>query len=506
MKISFAHNILANYASQIYITLATILIVPLYVRYMGAEAYGLVGFFTMVQMWFQLLDAGLSPTMARETARFQGGAIDALSLRRLMRTLEGIFIIGAILGGGAMIAGADIIARDWLNVQHLPLAEVRTAIILMAMTVTLRLISSLYRSMITGFEHLVWLSGVSVAVATARFALVIPFFIYIGSKPTDFFIFQMVVAVAELLAMAWKAYSLLPKIQHGARISWQIAPLLKVAKFSLSIAFTSSVWILMTQTDKLVLSKLLPLTEYAYFTLAVLMASGVIFISAPISAALVPRLTKLTAEGNDAEMIRLYRNATQMVGVIAIPAALVLACFSEQILWAWTGDALIARKAAPVLALYALGNGILALGAFPYYLQYAKGDLKLHLIANALFLVVLVPALVWGTWRFGITGAGYAWLGTHLLYLIFYVPKVHGRFDKTLHANWMLHDISAIALVTLAGISLLYLFPAGPQQRLPVAAGIALISVLLVALAATGSSWVRGMVRRRWGARFVEQG
>src|SRR3569832_396276 len=100
MKISFAHNILANYASQIYITLATILIVPLYVRYMGAEAYGLVGFFTMVQMWFQLLDAGLSPTMARKTARFQGGAIDALSLRRLMRTLEGIFIIGAILGGG----------------------------------------------------------------------------------------------------------------------------------------------------------------------------------------------------------------------------------------------------------------------------------------------------------------------------------------------------------------------------------------------------------------------
>src|SRR3569832_2499673 len=98
MKISFAHNILANYASQIYITLATILIVPLYVRYMGAEAYGLVGFFTKVQLWFQLLDAVLSPTMALESARFLGGAIDSLSLRRLKQTQKKKNKKGAILG------------------------------------------------------------------------------------------------------------------------------------------------------------------------------------------------------------------------------------------------------------------------------------------------------------------------------------------------------------------------------------------------------------------------
>ncbi|MGH9879537.1 MAG: oligosaccharide flippase family protein, partial [Nitrososphaerales archaeon] len=67
---SLKRNIIANYASQIYVTLIGIVMVPLYVRYMGAEAYGLVGFFAMLQAWFQLLDMGLTPTMARETARF----------------------------------------------------------------------------------------------------------------------------------------------------------------------------------------------------------------------------------------------------------------------------------------------------------------------------------------------------------------------------------------------------------------------------------------------------
>lgn len=89
---SLKRNILANYVSQIYIMVIGIVMVPLYVRYMGVEAYGLVGFFALLQAWFQLLDIGLTPTMARETARFQGGATDALSLRRLLRTLEGIFI------------------------------------------------------------------------------------------------------------------------------------------------------------------------------------------------------------------------------------------------------------------------------------------------------------------------------------------------------------------------------------------------------------------------------
>src|SRR5882672_10326248 len=116
---SLRRNILSNYAGQIYATLIGIVMVPTYVKYMGAEAYGLVGFFAMLQAWFQLLDVGLTPTMSRETSRYRGGATDALSLRRLLRALEGIFIAVALLGAAAIIAGADSITSQWLKVQQL---------------------------------------------------------------------------------------------------------------------------------------------------------------------------------------------------------------------------------------------------------------------------------------------------------------------------------------------------------------------------------------------------
>ena len=88
---TLSKNILASYLSQIYVTLIGIVILPLYIKYMGAETYGLVGFFALLQAWFNLLDMGLTPTMARETARYRGGATDALSYRRLVRALEGVF-------------------------------------------------------------------------------------------------------------------------------------------------------------------------------------------------------------------------------------------------------------------------------------------------------------------------------------------------------------------------------------------------------------------------------
>ena len=76
--VNLKRNIFANYLSMFYVTLVGVAIVPLYIKYMGAEAYGLVGFYAMLQVWFNLLDMGLTPTIARETARFHRGAVDAL--------------------------------------------------------------------------------------------------------------------------------------------------------------------------------------------------------------------------------------------------------------------------------------------------------------------------------------------------------------------------------------------------------------------------------------------
>jgi len=441
---SLGKNILANYVSQIYVTLIGVVMVPLYIKYMGAETYGLVGFFAMLQAWFNLLDMGLTPTVARETARYHGGALSALEYRRLVRALEGVFIAVALVGGIALLSVSGYIAQHWLQASVLPTAEVASAVQLMAIIIALRWTCGLYRGVISGSQRLVWLSGFNSAVASLRFVGVIPLLMYVGATPALFFGFQLGVAIVELALLCLFAYKLLPRLSDAPSPAWAWEPLKPVLKFSLSIAFTSSVWVLVTQTDKLVLSKLLPLAEYGHFTLSVLVASGVMLLSGPASSVIMPRMTKMEAEGDQEGLIRVYRQATQLVVVLAGSAAITIAFCAEPLLWAWTGDRELAQRAAPVLTLYALGNGVLAVSAFPYYLQYAKGDLRLHLIGNALFVVLLLPLIIWGASSYGAMGAGYVWLGMNLLTFVAWLPFVHRKFVLGLNFKWYGIDVLPI--------------------------------------------------------------
>lgn len=496
-------NIISNYIGQIYGTLIGIVMVPLYLKYMGTEAYGLVGFYALVQAWFQLLDMGLTLTIARETARYSGDAGDALRLRQLLRALEGLFVSVALFACVGIMAGSAAIAESWLKVQQLSIQEVQHAVMLMAIVVALRWISGLYRGAINGFERLVWLNSFNIIMASLHFVFVIPFFIFVGASPTDFFSYQVFISLLEVVALVVKTYQLLPALEATERLTWSWRPIRDILKFSVSIAFASLIWVMVTQADKLILSKMLSLTDYAYFTLAVLVAGSVVIISSPISGALLPRMTKLHAENNEAGMIHLYCNATQIVGMIAIPIALVFAVFAEQLLWVWTGNIEIARSTAPVLALYALGYGLLALCAFPYYLQYAIGDLKLHVIGSILFIVFLIPALIVATRTYGVIGAGYAWLWANALYFVSWVPWVHKKLVNGLHRRW-LRDVMTIFVFCLCGMAISYFaFNGGatwPQSRLSMALRLAAVSTILFTAAAMGSSWVREKITAFWRA------
>lgn len=489
-------NILANYGSQIYITLVSIVMLPMYLKYMGAEAYGLVAFFALLQAWFQLLDMGLVSTMARQTALFGGGGVTALNYRRLLRSLEAVFFCVAFLGAMLLILGAGSVAGHWLKVEHLPKDEVVNAIRLMALIAVLRWMGELYRGVISGFERMVWLGVFSSAVATVRFVLVIPFFILVGSSPSEFFIFQLAVAIMEALVLMRKAYVLLPALPSNVT-GWSWQPLRDVLGFSTIMALASLVWVVVSQTDKLLLSSLLPLADYGWFSLAVLAAGGVLLLTGPIAAALIPRMTALHGQGDSDAVLVLYRQATQWVGLLVWPACFVLVWHAEQVLWVWTGNRELAVQAASTLQLYALGNAVMAIGSFPYYLQFAKGQLRLHLMGTGLFVLLLLPCLLWAVGQYGAVGAGWTWLTVNLAYLALWIPFVHARQQRGLHGRWLLKDVAPIAALAIAGAMVSQWLP-WPVHRVLVGLQLLATSFFVLLTGAMGSSWLRAELHRRW--------
>ncbi len=366
-------SILANYLSQFYVTLVSMALVPVYLRHMGAEAYGLVGFFSMLFSLFYLLDMGLTPTMSRETARFHGGVLSAESFRQLFRAMSLAFGVMALLGGAGIWLASDWVVGRWFKLEALPHATAQFAVELMALTVAMRWMGGLYRGVLSGGERMVWLPVFNVIIATLRFVGVLMAMQWWGYTVQVFFTYQLAVALVEFALLGAKTVSLLPSVSV---VGWSFGPLRPLLQFGLVTALSSALGVLLMQIDKFLLSGLLPLADYGHFSLAVVVATSVMVVSAPISTALMPRMARLHAEGREPELLSIYRLSTRLTSCLGLGGALTLAFCAHPLLTTWTGDAAWAHEFWPVLSLYALGYGFWALGAFPYYLQYARGQLR----------------------------------------------------------------------------------------------------------------------------------
>ncbi len=471
-----------------------LIMAPVYLSFMGPEAYGLIGFFTMLSAWFVLLDIGLTPTLVRETARFHGGAISIEALRVFLRAIEVIFGAVAIVGAFAIVSFAHKIATQWLVVKSLSIAEVTSALTLMGLAIPLRWVSGLYRGVIIGFERQAWLGGYNIAIATLRFVGVLSVFWLLSPTPVNFFAYQLFVAVIELGGLILQTYGLVGRrSSQDSALSW--SPLVSNLKFSITIAFTATAWVVIMQSDKLVLSKILPLAEYGMFSIAVVAANAVNAINAPFNQAILPRLTKLVSQNDDIRAARFYRNATQAVCALMSPAVTALCFFGGPVIVAWTGNPHVAQYAAPIVCLYAIGNGFVSLHSFAYYIQYAKGDLFLHFLGHALLLIVLVPLFVAGAFYYGAMGTGFAWAITNALYAICWMPVVHARVFKGLHWSWLGHDVLPIVGPTvLCGWLLSMLLPAPTSRGLAISIVVPIGAILFV-VAGLGSSLVRKFCR-----------
>ena len=71
---SIKKNTIANYAGQGWNALMAVIFIPLYIEYLGMEAYGLIGFFILIQALMFIFDMGISATINREMARYTSGS------------------------------------------------------------------------------------------------------------------------------------------------------------------------------------------------------------------------------------------------------------------------------------------------------------------------------------------------------------------------------------------------------------------------------------------------
>lgn len=481
---SMFQNTTLNYVGQAYTLLIGILIMPFYLNHLGAEVYGLIGFYTVLQTWLQLLDVGLSPSLVRQIAHHQQA--DKAGSHEggwLLRSFELIFLPLTLLTVWGVSAGSPWIAAHWLNAQALDATTLVQCVTLMGGMVALRLYATLYKSGLQGLELHGWLNGANVVITTLRYFGGLFLVAVVSQDALVFFEFQLVVAVIETLIFASKAYAQLPAPRWFSGFNWALVK--PIVPFAVSLSFTSVLWIVLTQLDKMLLSERLLLTEYGYFSLVALMTTGILMLINPLVQTLLPRMTVLLAEGRSQELHQLYLGASRFTCTLLFPLASVMAVHAGDLLYAWSGDHAAADWGRPVLFWYALGSAIMAASTFQYHLQYAYGHIRLHVWYSVISAAITVPVMVLAINACGAQGAAAAWFVLRLLSFAIWPRVVHNHLAPGLHGIW-LKDMLRISLMTLVGLGLaepIVRLMAG-ENRLLTMASLAICGLVTLAVVA----------------------
>jgi O-antigen/teichoic acid export membrane protein len=432
-------NLVANYLGQGWVAIMGLAFIPLYVKYLGIEAFGLIGLFALLQAWLSLLDIGMTPTLSREMARFSGGTHSAQSIRDLLRSIEVIISGIAILIASTIALSANWIATSWLQIESLPRDVVARAFMLIGLVSAIRFIENIYRSIIIGLQRQVLYNVVNAVFATLRWLGAVGVLVWISASIEAFFIWQGVVSIATLIILIILTYTSLPRAERVGKFS--LVALQGIWKFAGGISFVTLLGLLLTQVDKILLSTLLSLKEYGYYTLAAIIAGGLYTVITPITQSFYPRLCELHARNDQAGLINTYHKSAQLISVFAGSVAIVIILFSETFLRLWTQDPELAQQNKTLLSLLILGNLLNGLMCIPYLTQLAHGWTSLAIRINIIAIAIIFPAILLVTPRFGAEGAAWFWVSLNAGYVLIGIHFMYQRILCNEKWSWYIKDV-----------------------------------------------------------------
>ena len=473
--------------------------VPVYVKWLGIEAYGLIGIFTVLQTCMTLLDGGLTPTLSRELALFGAGTRSAQSIRDLIFSTEVLYAMVLLIVGSAFSLAAPVLAVDWIHVGKLPVQTVVNALRVMSFVLGLRWIAGLYKGAYIGLQKQVWLTLCTSFFATVRGVGAIVILIWVSSSITAFFIYQAAVSGLESLVLGVNLRRILTKSPMPARFS--ITRLLEIWRFAAGITLLTLLGILLTQFDKLILANLLPLDSFGYYAIASTVAGSLYFLVAPIANVSYPQFTTHVASADGAHVADIYHKFSQFTAVAVMPASLILIVFARPILFLWSGNPTMTDAVAPLVRVLAFGNMLHGLMHTPYMLQLAYGWTRFNVIVNSFAIVLLLPAIYIAATNYGALGAAYVWVALNLAYLLVATPLMHRKLLPSEMWRWYRLDILFPLLGGLSAIGLVVaVAPTLIVGKIEQAAVIAVASGLSLAASAVatpmGREQISRMVRR----------
>lgn len=446
------NNIIANYLGTAWISLFSLLLIPFYFRVLGPEAYGLVGFFIAFRASLTILDFGLSTYSTREIARRSSNLTSrAKSVGSYIRTIELVYWFFGILLFLIFAFVSFFFPAGWFKLNKLMPNVVQASQLIFAITLGVSWPISFYRGILRGLERQVEYNYVAAFAATFRGVASFLVLLFISPTVIAFFIVQLVSSLVEMLLMRKMVWRSIGKkgIYKISYAKFRLKELISAWRGIAGITLVSILGILITQADKLIISRQLALEQLGYYTIAVTLASSTSRLVDSIIVAIFPKFASTHIQGKHETMEKIYENSSKLVILIYLPVLFCSMFFSEQLLFLWTNSESVSIIAGEILALLIAAQLFAKLCNISSNFQLAAGKIPLLIWINVIGFITYLPILLFTIENFGAKGAAISWLLVNFAICIFLGLQIKAKAVHKIMSYQWLFNISKVLIPTV---------------------------------------------------------
>ncbi len=434
-------NIIFNFLGSAWLGLLTLAVTPLQVHFLGVEAFGFVGLITILQVLLGSLDLGIAATVTKVVS--SDHSVQRRDSAAALNTASSVYWVIAILIALLLWTNSGRVASFWLRNTQLDPVTVTLGIQIIAVYLGLRWPIAFYSGVISGLQRMDTLNIIKASLNTLRLVggVVVLFFL---PDLLAFLVWFAISSAIELLVYAVVTYRMLPTLRWWP--SFSLASFKGIWKYSAAMNLIALTALVLSQADRLAVTKLLSLEALGYYSIAYNASIVISLVQSAINNASFPAFSHSFSSGQHAELLSRYNKASQLMCIVVALPCFALVFFGHEILTVWI-NAKVADEASLTMAWLALGFFFNAVVSNAYMAAVACGQPNLPLKVNLFALVVYLPALYWLVHLYGINGAAAAYAGLNAYYVFSLLPLVQARVVKQGFAIWLRQNLLPFLLI-----------------------------------------------------------
>jgi O-antigen/teichoic acid export membrane protein len=405
--------------------------IPLLIRGMGTERFGVLTIAWMAIGYFSLFDLGLSRALTKLVAERLGpdgsGEIGPVSWTALLLMLA----LGAVGGALLFVLGPWLVGHV-LNIDTALHGESLRTFQLLAVSLPFVITTGGFRAVLEAYQRFDLVTWLRLPLGIATYAVplaVLPFshglVAVVGAL-----VIARVVAWALHLAVCLRAVAALRT--RPALHAPLVRPLLAFGGW---MTVSNLISPAMVYFDRFVIGALISMTAVAYYVTPYEVVTRLWIVPGAVMGVFFPAISSSFAHDR-AHAALLFDRSLRALALAVFPFCLLIVLFAPEALALWLGADFAARS-APVAQWLAIGIFVNCAGqaAFAVVQGGGRPDLtgKLHMVELPIYALVLWLALR----HFGIVGAAVAWtvrLALDALLLVILADRMLPRGSSALRS------------------------------------------------------------------------